>query len=76
MVKQANKKTLQLLKELQPFDSIFIFWFILLRNISAEFLRDNNLLIACVLDNDTDFKDKVDLNELCMISDILKGNPS
>lgn len=59
---------------MQPFDSIFIFWFLLFKNIGAEFLWDNNPLIACVLDDDTDLKDKVALTELCIISDIFKGN--
>jgi len=61
---------------MHPFDSKFIFRFILLRNIGAELLWDDNLLISSVLDDDIDLKDKVDLTELCIISDILKGNLS
>lgn len=60
---------------MQPFESTFIFWFILFRNTSAEFLWEDMLPMACVLDDDTDIKDKVDLTELCIISDVLKGNP-
>lgn len=62
-------------KEMQPFKSTFIFWFMLFRNTSAEFLWEDMLPMACVLDNDTDIKDKVDLTEVCIISNILKGNP-
>lgn len=62
-------------KEMQPFKSTFIFWFMLFRNTSAEFLWEDMLPMACVLDDDTDIKDKVDLTEVCIISNILKGNP-
>lgn len=64
-----------MLKEMRPFESTFIFWFILFRNTSAEFLWEDILPMACVLDDDTDIKDEVDLTELCIISDILKTNP-
>lgn len=60
---------------MQPFKSTFIFWFMLFRNTSAEFLWEDMLPMACVLDDDTDIKDKVDLTEVCIISNILKGNP-
>lgn len=62
-------------KEMQPFKSTFIFWFMLFRKTSAEFLWEDMLPMACVLDDDTDIKDKVDLTEVCIISNILKGNP-
>lgn len=74
-----SKKLLKILycgQKNEPFDSIFICWFVLFRNIRAEFLQDNNLLIECVLDHDTDLKDKVDLTEVCIVSNVLKGNLS
>ncbi|RMC06795.1 hypothetical protein DUI87_16241 [Hirundo rustica rustica] len=42
-------------------------------NTSAEFLWEDMLPKACVLDDDTDIKDEVDLTELCIISGRERG---